>query len=145
MQARLSGEISAGWKLRENTTHSRWALARALICRSISPKYFFTGNPAARTGRSLPAVAWCSRKPAFTRIEIQCRVYHTADKPVKRGHPARANAGHARRNQILRARYVIKAPLRIHRIRTMERRCFMREHTTFYGYLARAKALWIKN
>jgi len=84
--------FSPAGSCRENTTYSRWALARALICRSISPKYFFTEIPqrAHRLPRSAPLVARrCSRKPVFTRIEIQCRVYHAADKPVKRGRPAR--------------------------------------------------------
>ena len=78
--------------------HSRWALTRALICRSISPKYFFTEIPQC-TGCSFPPSADGSRKPAFTRIETQWRVYYAMDKPVKRRHPAN-KCQHIHRNQI---------------------------------------------
>lgn len=61
------------------TRYSSEALARALICRSISFEYFFTEI-------WLHSERYSRRKPTFTRIKIQYAVRCSMNKPVKRGH-----------------------------------------------------------
>jgi len=90
---RLSGGIFARWRLPWKHDVFTMGVSACIDLPLNFSRIFLHGNPAARA----PAAAlcpssgapWWSRKPVFTRIEIQCRVYHAADKPVKRGRPAR--------------------------------------------------------